>query len=50
MDKHYKKIQKYLPDRQYQIYASKYMLYIPTEEELSREISLERENLENMEK
>ena len=39
-----------LPDRQYQIYASKYMLYIPTEEELSREISLERENLENMKK
>ena len=39
-----------LPDRQYQIYTSKYMLYIPTEEELSREISLERENLENMKK
>ena len=37
-----------LPDDQNQIYASKYMLYIPTEEELRKEISLERENLENI--
>lgn len=32
---------------QNQIYASKYMLYIPTEEELRKEILLEREILEN---
>ncbi len=36
-----------LPEGQNQIYASKYMLYIPTEEELRKEILLERENLEN---
>lgn len=35
-----------LPEGQNQIYASKYMLYIPTEEELIKEITLERENLE----
>lgn len=37
-----------LPEEQNQIYASKYMLYIPTEEELRKEIRLERENLENI--
>ncbi len=37
-----------LPEEQNQIYASKYMLYIPTEEELCKEIRLERENLENI--
>lgn len=36
-----------LPEGQNQIYASKYMLYIPSEEELRKEILLERENLEN---
>lgn len=36
-----------LPEGQKQVYASKYMLYIPTEEELRKEILLERENLEN---
>ena len=35
-----------LPEGQNQIYASKYMLFIPTEEELRREIILERNNLE----
>ena len=35
-----------LPEGQNQIYASKYMLYIPTEEELIKEITLERKNLE----
>ena len=35
-----------LPEGQNQIYASKYMLYIPSEEELRKEIILERENLE----
>lgn len=35
-----------LPEGQNQIYASKYMLYIPNEEELRKEILLERENLE----
>ena len=39
-----------LPEGQSQIYASKYMLYIPTEEELRKEIILERENLENISK
>lgn len=36
-----------LPEEQNQIYASKYMLYIPSEEELKKELILERENLEN---
>lgn len=36
-----------LPEGQKQVYVSKYMLYIPTEEELRKEILLERENLEN---
>lgn len=36
-----------LPDGQKQIFASKYRLYIPTEEELIREIMQEREVLEN---
>ena len=36
-----------LPEGQNQIYASKYMLYIPSEEELRKEILLERVNLEN---
>ena len=36
-----------LPDNQNQIYASKYKLYIPSEEELRKEILLEREKLEN---
>lgn len=36
-----------LPEGKHQIYTSKYMLYIPTEEELRKEIILERVNLEN---
>ena len=36
-----------LPEGQNQIYASKYMLYIPNEEELRKEVILERNNLEN---
>ena len=36
-----------LPEGQSQIFASKYMLYIPTEEELRNEILQERDKLEN---
>lgn len=36
-----------LPEGQSQIFASKYMLYIPNEEELRKEVLLERNNLEN---
>ena len=36
-----------LPEEKNQIYASKYMLYIPNEEELRKEVILERNNLEN---
>ena len=37
-----------LPEGQNQIFASKYMLYIPNEEELRKAIMLERRNLENI--
>lgn len=36
-----------LPEDNNQIFASKYKLYIPSEEELKREIRAEREVLEN---
>jgi len=39
-----------LPERQKQIFASKYQLYLPTEEELKREIIRERNMLEIQEK
>ena len=36
-----------LPEGQNQVYASKYMLFIPTEEEFGRKIILERSFIEN---
>ncbi len=39
-----------LPEGNNQIYASKYKLYIPSEEELKREIQAERKALENSKK
>lgn len=39
-----------LPESNNQIFASKYKLYIPSEEELKREIQAERKALENIEK
>lgn len=39
-----------LPEDNTQIFASKYMLYIPSEEELKREIQAERKVLEESKK
>lgn len=39
-----------LPENNSQIYASKYMLYLPTEEELAKEINEERKTLEETKK
>lgn len=36
-----------LPEDNKQIFASKYKLYLPTEEELKRELEAERKALEN---